>query len=312
MQVQRFSPSYPVGNEMRETRMNIQLDSSVPFNLDFTLCCGQVFRWDKQGEWWYGTVDDGIIKIRQNGRSLEFENSDRRTVVDYFGLDHDLQKILSQIRKDRYIGAVIERFAGLRIVRQNPWECLASYICATYKNVTAIRRILENLSVKFGERIRFEGQTFYRFPTAAQLAKATDKQLAECELGYRAKHLSATAKIVHENRYDIDSLKRVNLEKGKEELLKFPGVGLKVADCVSLFSLGKLEAFPVDVWIKRAIMRYYSSFFPKKFVQKVSCGRSLANSEYMKLSVFGREYFGENAGYAQEYFYHYERTRSCH
>jgi len=291
--------------------MSIQLDSSIPFNLDFTLCSGQVFRWKKYGEWWYGVVDDRVLKIRQSGRNLEFENTDRKSVAEHFGLDHNMHKILVQIRKDRHIGTAIDKFPGLRIVRQNPWECLASYICATYKNIPAIERMLLNLSAKFGEKIPFEGQTFYKFPTAAELAKATNKQLVECELGYRAKYLSATAKIVHENKDDLDSLRRIPLEKVRKELLSFPGVGLKVADCVSLFSFEKLEAFPVDVWIRRVIMRYYSSHFHQEFAQKVSCGKSITNSEYKKLNAFGKDYFGEYAGYAQQYLYYYERTRCC-
>jgi N-glycosylase/DNA lyase len=289
--------------------MKIQLNASTPFDLGFTLCCGQAFRWDKQGEWWYGVVGEHVLKIRQTGNVLEFENIDARFVKNYFGLDDDLLKILSQIRKDTLTIQAIEAFKGLRILCQNPWECLISYICATHKNIQAIKQMLSNLSKKFGDKIHFDGCDFYTFPTPERLAKATTQELARCSLGYRTRYVSETAKMVYENDFELESLRKLSYEKAKEELLNFSGVGLKVADCVLLFSLGKLEAFPVDVWIKRVILEHYGSYFPNDFIRKISGKKSLTNSEYEKVSLFGRRYFGDYAGYAQEYLYHYERTK---
>jgi len=133
--------------------------------------------------------------------------------------------------------------------------------------------------------------------------------LAECGLGYRTGYVSETAKRVYSGDFDLKKLRKISYEKARRELLNLPGVGLKVADCVSLFSLEKLEAFPVDVWIKRIILKYYSNNFEKKFIKKISLKKSLTRSEYERLSLFGRRYFGEYAGYAQEYLYHYERTQ---
>jgi N-glycosylase/DNA lyase len=289
--------------------MKIRLRPSCPFDLDVTLCCGQAFRWNKQGEWWYGVVRENAFKIRQIGNELEFENVEMDFVKNYFGLYDDLSKISSQISKDEHIKSAVEAFKGLRILRQNPWECLISYICATYKNIQAIKLMLSNLSKKFGDKICFDGYDFYTFPTPERLPKATAKELAKCGLGYRAKYVSATAKMVYENGFEFKSLGKIAYEKVKEELLNFPGVGLKVADCVLLFSLGKLEAFPVDVWIKRVILKYYASHFPNEFIRKISGKKSLTSSEYERLSLFGRRYFGKYAGYAQEYLYHYQRTQ---
>jgi N-glycosylase/DNA lyase len=290
--------------------MKIQLSASNPFDLGFTLCCGQAFRWEKRSEWWYGVVGEHAFKIRQIADILEFENIDARFVRNYFGLDDDLSNIFSQIRKDAHIAQAIEAFKGLRILRQDPWECLISYICATYKNISAIRQMLAKLSKKSGEKIDFDGYCFYTFPTPEKLAKATAKELLKCGLGYRVKYVSRTAKMVYENGFGFEGLRRTAYEKAREELLNFPGVGLKVADCVLLFSLGRLEAFPVDVWIRRVILAYYAEHFPKESIKKLSEKKSLSNSEYRKLSLFGRTYFGEYAGYAQEYLYHYERTHS--
>lgn len=291
-------------------QMKISLSHSCSFNLDVTLCCGQAFRWDKQGEWWYGIVEQRVVKVRQNSDELEFENVNIDFVRDYFGLDDDLPKILSEISKDEHIKRAINAFYGLRILRQNPWECLISYICATYKNIKAIKQMLLNLSRKSGKRICLDGYEFYTFPTVERLAKAKLEEIADCGLGYRAKYVSETAKMVHENGFELESLRKLSYEQARKELLNFPGVGLKVADCVLLFSLGKLEAFPVDVWIKRAILKYHSHNFSSQFIQKVSDRKSHSDSEYEKLNQFGRKYFGKYAGYAQEYLYHYERTRT--
>ncbi|MEM3458745.1 MAG: DNA glycosylase [Candidatus Bathyarchaeia archaeon] len=289
--------------------MKILLSRSCPFNLDVTLCCGQVFRWDKMGEWWFGVTGEKVFKIRQIGEELEFENADEDFVREYFGLKDDLPKILSQISKDKHVKTAIVKFKGLRILRQDPWECLISYICATYKNIPAIKKMLLNLSRKFGEKAVFEGRDFYTFPTPETLAKANKRELLECGLGYRAEYVLETAKMVHNGNSCLEDLKKANYLKARSELLKLPGVGSKVADCVSLFSLEKLEAFPVDVWIKRIILKYYADHFESEFTKKILAHKSFGKAEYEKMSLFGRKYFGEYAGYAQEYLYHYERMQ---
>jgi len=288
--------------------MKLHLDKACPFDLDFTLCCGQTFRWEKKDDWWYGVVRDKVFKVRQIGNELEAENVDMSFAKEYFGLKDDLPAIGLQISKDKHIKEAFSMFKGLRILRQDPWECLISYVCATYKNIAAIKRMLLELSRKFGDEIHFDGRDFFAFPEPERLAKASVDELAECGLGYRAKYVLETAKMVHEKNFDFKLLSRANYEKAKAELLNFPGVGLKVADCVLLFSLGKLEAFPVDVWIKRVIERHYSSHFPSEFIARISNKRSLTKGEYENLSLFGRRYFGKYAGYAQEYLYHFERT----
>jgi len=289
--------------------MTIQLSPSYPFNLDFTLGCGQAFRWDKHGEWWYGVVRGKVFKIRQVKNNLEFQNADADFIKKYFGLYDDLPEIFSQITKDKHIKAAVKNFKGLRILRQDPWECLISYICATYKNIPAIKQMLFNISKKLGNKTVFDGLDFYTFPTPAKLRGVHRKELAECGLGYRARYISETANMIRENDYEFENLRNMSYKKARKELFTFPGVGLKVADCVLLFSIGKLEAFPVDIWIKRVILKYYASYLPCEFVMKIYSKNSLTNSEYERLNLFGRKYFGNYAGYAQEYLYHFERTR---
>jgi N-glycosylase/DNA lyase len=290
--------------------MKIVLEPVQPFDLDLTLCCGQAFRWEKIGEWWYGIVKDKPLKIRQVGNVLEFENASQNLVEEYFGLSDDLPSILSKISKDKHVQMAIKALRGLRILRQEPWECLISYICATYKNIPAIKRMLSNLSMRFGEKTVLNGYAFYAFPSAEGLARASLKELAECGLGYRAKYVWETARKVAGGEFNIEGLKKESYKKAREKLLTLSGVGLKVADCVTLFSLEKLEAFPVDVWIKRVILRHYANHFERDFVRKISLKKSLTMAEYERLSLFGREYFGVYAGYAQEYLFHFERIKA--
>lgn len=289
--------------------MEIRLNQSCPLDLNSTLRCGQAFRWEKCGDWWYGVVGENVVKIRQVADRLEFQNVDEQFIRRYFRLDDNLPKILSQINRDEHIAMAIHEFKGLRILRQEPWECLVSYICATYKSIAAIKHMLSEVSKRFGEQTCFEGRSFYVFPTAEKLANATCNALSKCGLGYRAKYVSETAKRIHEDSFALEELKRMTYEDAKKQLLCFSGVGMKVADCVLLFSLNKLEAFPVDIWIKRAIIRHYAKRFPSKLVNKISKTRTLSTSEYQELNLFGREYFGIYAGYAQEYLYHYGRMQ---
>ena len=150
---------------------------------------------------------------------------------------------------------------------------------------------------------------FYIFPTVDKLALASDNGLQECGLGYRARYVKATAKKICEEKIDLENLKALPYLEARKVLVEFPGVGLKVADCVLLFSIEKMEAFPVDVWVKRVLLNHYANQLPEPLVKKLSTQDSLTNGEYEKLNAFGRSYFGQYAGYAQEYLYHYERTQ---
>jgi N-glycosylase/DNA lyase len=281
----------------------------VEFDLDFSLCCGQVFRWRKIHGWWYGVVGEHVVKVRQIGDQLEFENVRREFVQNYFGLNDDLDKIKSCVGKDDYVRSALQRFEGLRIVRQLPWECLVSFICATYKSIAAIELMLKKLSIKYGEKQVFDDLEFYTFPTVERLAYASENGLLECGLGYRAKYVQKTAKKIFDETINLEDLKALPYVEARKTLLEFSGVGLKVADCVLLFSLEKMEAFPVDVWVKRVILNHYANQLPAETVKKMQSHNSLTNSEYQKIGDFAQSYFGQYAGYAQEYLFHFERTQ---
>jgi N-glycosylase/DNA lyase len=281
----------------------------VSFDLDFSLCCGQVFRWKKTGDWWYGVVGNNVCKIRQCGNKLEYQGASEDFVRNYFGLNDDLEQISQSISKDDFVRKALSKFEGLRIVRQVPWECLISFICATYKSIAAIELMLRKISEKYGEKRVFDGCDFYIFPTVERLANASENGLRECGLGYRAKYVQETAKIIYNENVDLENLKALSYLEARKKILEFQGVGLKVADCVLLFSLEKMEAFPVDVWVKRVILNHYPDQFPDELVKKMRIHDSLTNGEYEKIGAFARDYYGRYAGYAQEYLYHYERTQ---
>jgi N-glycosylase/DNA lyase len=281
----------------------------VPFDLDFTLCCGQVFRWRKIDGWRYSVIAGNPLKIRQCGAELEFKGVDDKFVTHYFGLNDDLAQIRCCVDRDAYIHKALRSFEGLRLVRQDPWECLISYICATFKSIPAIEQMLLKLSVKFGEKQVFEGQDLYAFPAPEKLAHANLKDLRDCSLGYRAKYVQGTARQVLEGQVDFECLKKLPYLGARTALVEFPGIGLKVADCVSLFSLEKMEAFPVDVWVRRIIMNHYANLLPEDLAKKIASQATLSNGQYERLNAWGREYFGRYAGYAQEYLFHFERTR---
>ncbi|MCU0628523.1 MAG: 8-oxoguanine DNA glycosylase [Methanoregulaceae archaeon] len=267
----------------------ITLPESSVFSLDLTLGCGQVFRWEKTGAWWTGVVEKEVIRIRQKGRSLIFEGTSRERIHDYFGLDTDLGFILDSIDRDPVIHGVITECNGLRLVNQPPWECLASYICATYANIPGIRKKISLLSETFGEPIPAgPGPVFYSFPSADDLAESAPCDLSRCSLGYRAPYLCSTAREIASDPGWEERINALDYDAARRDLMQFKGVGPKVADCVLLFAFRKYEAFPVDVWIARIMQRHYGA---------------AENRGYEQISRSGREYFGPYAGYAQEYLY---------
>jgi len=300
---------------MQKGFKQIRLDlSKTPFNLDYTLSCGQVFRWQKLGAHWFGIVGVTVVKINQTGETLHFRSYpnevDTAFVWDYFRLDDDLPFIYSRIRKDKYVDAAVKRFYGLRLIRQDPWECLISYICATNKNIPAIIEMISNVCRRFGKKVQAkEDAEVYLFPTPDNLADASLRELKLCKLGYRARYVKTASKLVSSNALNLEILKTLPYEAAKRELMKVPGVGPKVADCVLLFSLDKLEAFPIDVWMKRIVLDSYANHFEPLFVDKARLTKSPSPQEYRVIGAFGRSYFGAYVGYAQEYLYHYRKCQ---
>ncbi len=274
----------------------ISLSADLPFSLDQTLSCGQVFRWERIADgWWYGVVGDRVIKIRQDESNLVFEGANTAFIRHYFSLDLDLKKIIKTFDKDPFIHAAISQCTGLRLVRQPPWECTVSYICSTNSNIPTIRRRIASIAQQFGKEIEFEEQTYYTFPNPSPISCGGLEGLTECRLGYRQPYVFRTSCSITEEKQWEEMIRRLPYEDARKELMKLHGVGPKAADCILLFAFQKYEAFPVDVWIRRIMQQNY--------IKTLNLEAGLTNRDYDTIRQFAREHFGKYCGYAQEYLY---------
>ena len=264
---------------------------------------GQVFLWEKHENSWYGIHGDQVIKFTQSDKDIEFLSfpDDKSCDQKIFRLDDDIKKIFEGISHDPLIYRLVRLYPGLRLIRQKPHQCLFSFVCASNTNIPMIRRMLYNMTRKLGKRTKVDGIDFFTFPSAADINRASVDELRACGLGYRTKAIKAAAYSIASGRLDFDLLKKVSYYESKKELLQVYGIGNKTADCVLLFSLEKLDAFPIDVWIARALASHYSWLHKGKFHDKI------APHQYDQLSDGARSYFGRYAGYAQQYLYYHIR-----
>jgi N-glycosylase/DNA lyase len=264
---------------------------------------GQVFLWEKHKDSWYGIHGDQVIKFTKSDNCVEFSSfpEDKYCDQKIFRLDDDIKKIFEEISHDPLIYRLAKAYPGLRLIRQEPHQCLFSFVCASNTNIPMIRRMLYNVTKKFGKHIKVDGLDFFTFPSATAISKASIDELRGCGLGYRTKAIKAAAYAVASGRLDFDLLKKSNYYESKGELLQVYGIGNKTADCMLLFSLEKLDAFPIDVWIARALTSHYSWLHKNKFSDKITF------HQYQQLSDDVRRYFGKYAGYAQQYLYYHMR-----
>ena len=272
----------------------ITLHDDRSFDLDRTLSCGQAFRWEKADGWWQGVSCGRAVRIRQDANRLTFEGADAGFVRAYFQLDQDLPAILASIDRDPIIGAAIQECRGLRLVRQQPWECLISYICATNTNIPAVKRRVALMAERYGRPVDGPSGRAYAFPGPEALAAVSRSELWDCKLGYRTDYLCDAARLACEDPDWAERVAALPFEDARQALMRFKGVGPKAADCVLLFAFGFFEAFPVDVWIRRIVAETY---LPEL------AGRKCTPADYDRIRRFMRDYFGEYAGYAQEYLY---------
>ena len=296
--------------------MDFTVPLDGPFSLEYTLESGQLFRWAKRGEWRLGVLSGGVIRLKQDGDLLRCSSSSERLdgefVRRYFRLDVDLDHILTTLSRDEKISRAIERFYGLRIVRQDPWECLASFVLATNANIPRIRKMVDSICSRFGNRLEFEGEAHSAFPSPEALAAVSEKDLFGCGLGYRAPFLKRVAVSVSEGRVDFSALASLAYSESRKLLMVellgqklLLGVGPKVSDCVLLYSCGKDEAFPIDVWIARVLATSYPNLLGPSLKKKYAAeGKvKLSPSDYDRISARARSYFGKFAGYAQQYLF---------
>jgi N-glycosylase/DNA lyase len=278
------------------------------FDLEKTLDSGQVFHWHKIENGFAGTIEDRAICVEQHGSALRARVASassrsfgkdaqdaHATIAHYFALDHPLAEICASFPNDSAMNAARDFCRGLRIIRQPKWECLATFICSSMKQVAHIRQISAALRKRFGYQRKIGNRVVYTFPSPQRLAGASEAELHECKLGYRAKNLRATAQVVSSGECNLEALSKLPDAALREALCALPGVGAKIANCVMLFAYERLRAFPIDVWIERVLRERY---LPRR--KKMTARR---------LREFCESYFGEHGGYAQQYLFHHARTR---
>ena len=303
------------------------LSIQQPFDLASSLESGQAHRWrraspersrkDEQGEGWHwGVVYGNLIKIRlttppplcQGGATggsgrpygVEFSSAPRHDsgymeslLWSYFRLDDDIEAIYREISRDPRVAAMVCQYRGLRLLRVEPWECLIAFICSANSNIPRIHANMEALSESFGQPLALEGHVRHTFPSPEQLAGAGEAALRALGLGFRAPYVARAALTVAEGKLDLEALRHMPYQEAKARLIELPGVGSKIADCVLLHSLDKLEAFPIDVWVRRALLDWYFQG------QKPPPDRVMFE--------WAQEYFGPYAGYAELYLFHGRR-----
>jgi len=263
------------------------------FDLEKTLNCGQVFHWEKHAEGFVGAIGNRAAYVEQREDQLRFAGVTGATIAKYFSLDHPLAEICSSFPNDPGMNAARDFCRGLRIIRQPEWECLATFICSSMKQVAHIRQISLALRKRFGAKAGTYVSDVYAFPSAERLGRSSERELRECALGYRAKNLLATAKLVASGDANLEAWRSLPDDELRARLCELPGVGAKVANCVMLFAYERLKAFPIDVWIERVLRQQY---FPRR--KKVTA---------RELREFCDDYFGTHGGYAQQYLFHHAR-----
>ncbi|MHA1935045.1 MAG: DNA-3-methyladenine glycosylase family protein [Candidatus Thorarchaeota archaeon] len=266
------------------------------FDLKDTLECGQTFCWVKEGDGYVNADVGQAIYVEQEGDILHYEASDGKAPLELlFRLDDPIERIQKELNKDELMKDSIDFAPGLRVVSDPSFPCLISFLCSTRNNIPSIKRATQAIRKKYGPSYELRGKVFYGLPTPDQISVATVKELEAIGLAWRSKFITKSTESILKGEMNLEDLKKANYEEAHKHLQQLFGVGPKVADCVCLFSLGFLEAFPIDVWIERVIQKRYGIF--------TATGKS-----YAKKSKAARDYFGRYAGYAQEYLFYYSRS----
>jgi N-glycosylase/DNA lyase len=289
--------------------MTSALDRMLPvadYDLAATLNCGQAFRWRQRAAGWEGVIGRRWVRLQQAAQGLAAQvvtPADPAAagswgwLEDYLQIRTDLAQVLSTFPDDPPLRAAVAQCRGLRLLRQPPWECLASFLLSSNKQIAQIRQIISQLCQRYGEAVAVPPghEQVFAFPTAERLAQCSEAELRACKMGFRAAYLLEAAQRVAEGRVRLEEFSALTLKEARVQLLRLPGVGPKIADCVLLFSCGFSAAFPVDVWVRKALRQLY---FPKR------------RPAPARLRHFAATHFGPHAGYAQQYLFHYMRLAS--
>jgi N-glycosylase/DNA lyase len=268
------------------------------FDLDATLSSGQVFHWHRAGPIFSGLIGDTFVRLEQpDSETLLIHEGAPALVSRYLALDHDLAAMHRTLpQDDAHLQRALTFAPGIRILRQPHWECLATFITSSLKQVAHIRQISLTLRERFGQpHHTSDGSKHWRYPTPEALAKAGESALRQCGLGYRAKFLHQTAARISDGAFGLSAVSALDDEAALEKLCELPGVGPKIAQCTLLFAYERLGVFPIDVWIERALRELYFAKSRRKITPRF-------------LRDFAHQHFGPYRGYAQQWLFHHART----
>lgn len=278
-----------------EKNSDLILEGVKDFDLRQTFDCGQCFRWEKHGTGYIGIAYQKPLYITQDCDTVTLHGTseaDWNSVwKEYFDFDRDYGAIKQSLISDDIMKQAVSFGGGIRILAQEPFECLISFIISASNNIPRIKKIIDNLCNEFGESVEYMGKTYRTFPTAERLADLNLSDLSVIRAGFRDKYILSAARAAADGTIDLNALRSATADYAKSELIKLSGVGSKVAECTMLFGLNKRASFPVDVWIKR-IMEY--CYFDGEHSAK-------------ETAAFAAEKFGELGGYAQQYLFYWAR-----
>jgi len=265
-------------------------------NVENSINSGQVFLWKKNNYYWDGINGQDVLRVDDLGNIKSYQN----TKTDFFRKKDDMGKIIKSISRDNTTKYAVEKYLGLRLLDQDPFQCLISFIVSSNSNIQKIKNSLEKISKKFGTRVKFEDQEFFLFPKPEKLARASINEITNCGVGYRAKFIKEAANMSFLKKIDFEYLKKCNYNDAKKNICLVPGVGNKVADCILLFSLNKLDAFPLDRWMIRILEKYYRNQFQ-------ITTKTITDKQYDILHEKIVNHYGQYAGYAQQFLFKMER-----
>ena len=265
-------------------------------NVEYTINSGQVFLWNKIGKKWYGVDGENILVIDE--KTTKFSKNQKE--FNFFRENDNFEEIFSYLKKDKIVKKALNIFPGLRLLQQDPFQCYISFIVSSNSNIPNIKTRLQNLCKKFGERKIINANEFFVFPKSSIISKAPISKILDCGVGYRAKAIKEASIAVTNGDIDFENLKNMNYYDAKQELVKVFGIGNKVADCILLFSLNKLEAFPLDRWMIRILQKYYSNKFQ-------TTSKTMTDKTYLNIHQNIVEHFGKYAGYSQQFLFKMER-----
>jgi N-glycosylase/DNA lyase len=271
------------------------------YDLAATLASGQAFRWNLRDGWWEGVIGPRWVRLQSREGGILAETAAPQDnwdwLCEYLQSDYDLNAALLTFPDDEPMRTSVAACRGLRLLRQDPWECLASFILSSTKQIVQIQQIVALLCARFGVPVLTPAgrEPAFTFPTPERLVAAGESALRGCKMGFRAPNLLAASRRVAEGDINLNALRFCPPEEARERLTQLPGVGPKIANCVLLFAYGFQQAFPVDVWVLKALRQLY---FPKR------------RPSPRRLRHFVATHFGPNAGYAQQYLFHYMRLHA--